>query len=376
VGVVLSGTRPQTPLPPRRSRPTSPARDESVCSRACRDCEPRRVRVVGTSVGVGGWGRPGGPGDCPPGRDRCGRPPPGRSLRACPPGTDACRGSVAAVDLEGRRPVRPKRTRVADRRSCRGGKSVHAREHTHSSRAGEVGRDPRGRKGVCGPVPLGTTLAVALRPRIVSSSHGFYGKNHPRRPQLRGWLTTEKPGMKKARRGQTTAASSAVLSARTQTPLPPRKSRPTSPTQDESVCSHACRDCEPHPDRDSASVSTRDRHCRWPQPTPEIRRPVRPKRTRVADRRSCRGEKSVHAREHTDSSCAGEVGRDSRGHKSVCGNVPPRTTLAVVRKPRIVFSSHGFYGERARRSCSLRGWLTIKKTREEKSESRRDHDGE
>jgi hypothetical protein len=32
------------------------------------------------------------------------------------------------------------------------------------------------------------------------SSHGFYGRNRPRRPRLRGFWTTEKPGMKKANR--------------------------------------------------------------------------------------------------------------------------------------------------------------------------------
>jgi hypothetical protein len=125
-----------------------------------------------------------------------------------------------------------------------GYKALHAREHTDSSSVGEVGRDLRGRKGVRGGVPLGTTLAAVREPRIVFSAHGFYGKNHPRRPQLRGLLTTEKPGMKRASRCRTTAVSSAVPSAGTQTPLPPRKSRPTSPTQDESVCSRACRDLD------------------------------------------------------------------------------------------------------------------------------------
>jgi hypothetical protein len=124
-------------------------------------------------------------------------------------------------------------------------KSAHAREHTHSSSVGEVGRDLRGCKGVCGDVPLKTTPAAVPAPRIVFSSHGFYGENHPRRPRLRGLSTTEKPGMKKTTRRSATTAGVVFSETGPQTPLSPRGSRPTSPAQGESVCSRACRDCEP-----------------------------------------------------------------------------------------------------------------------------------
>jgi hypothetical protein len=75
----------QTLLLPRRSRPTSPARDESVCSRACRDCEPRRDRRLPTCVLLSRTHRqprprPAVPGTCPLHADTPGNPVPVRRL--------------------------------------------------------------------------------------------------------------------------------------------------------------------------------------------------------------------------------------------------------------------------------------------------------
>jgi hypothetical protein len=56
-GVVPSGTPLQTPLRPRGSRPTSPALDEAVCSRACRalDLSTASRTLFKNSVVVADW---------------------------------------------------------------------------------------------------------------------------------------------------------------------------------------------------------------------------------------------------------------------------------------------------------------------------------
>jgi hypothetical protein len=77
---------------------------------------------------------------------------------------------------------------LADSRPGWGSQSLHAREHTDSSCAGEVGRDLRGDKGVCVPADRTALLTAVVRQRLALFIPGFSGVNHPRSRSLRGWF--------------------------------------------------------------------------------------------------------------------------------------------------------------------------------------------
>jgi hypothetical protein len=62
----------------------------------------------------------------------------------------------------------------------------------------------------------------------------------------------------------------------------------------------------------------------------------------LADSRPGRGSQSLHAREHTDSSRAGEVGRDLRGDKGVCVRSGRTALLTAVVRRDSLFSSRVF----------------------------------
>jgi hypothetical protein len=147
--VVFSGTAPQTPLRPRWSRTTSPTLDECVCSRACRDLPPRRIRSprrVSVSDGptVGPPGRPQQPTVSVPGGHSRGPPVRLRPPAICPSRVDSL---LDLLDLQVSRGLR--RVSVSDGHTC-GPMSVRS---GHASRTAVApGWKVRARTGTYGLV--------------------------------------------------------------------------------------------------------------------------------------------------------------------------------------------------------------------------------